>query len=77
MKRCQICGTLDVPPRNRKYCRACRSNASARWKRLYRRELAARGETYWRDWWPSDESRRAYHREYMRRRRQSERELRR
>ncbi len=66
VRRCEECGAPVAKPK-RKYCATHSARASAIWKRRFRAELRARGEQTYRDYWESDEARRAYHREAMRR----------
>ncbi len=76
MPICTICNSAALDPPRRKYCGVrCAAEASRRWKRDLRRsarEDFAAGRTtepYWKEGWPSEEARKAYFRNYMRRRR--------
>lgn len=70
---CCHCQSRPISGRKRKYCDVCSSEASAIWKRAQRARWSRSGEKYWRADWHSDEQRRVYFREYMRRYRQRRR----
>jgi hypothetical protein len=81
MPRCSTCQTATVKTPRRKYCSAlCAKEAIRRLKRALRQqtlnEFRAGRTTVppWREGWTSDEARKAYFREYMRRWRRRRRE---
>ena len=73
MTACQNCGTAPIPTRHKRYCSTCSPLASKLWKREMRRATSPVDAPSWLlAGWTSAEERRAYHREYMRRRRRTQ-----
>lgn len=65
---CRYCNQNPILGRRRKYCPDHARNASAIWKREFRRQEKAKGEKYWLADWKhaTPDERRAYFRNYMR-----------
>jgi len=73
---CAHCRFKPVTPPKRKYCDDCSPLASTIWKRTHRRLWNAQGDSHWRANWKhkTDEERKAYFREYMRKYRQKKKQ---
>jgi hypothetical protein len=76
MHICENCRQKTIPPKHYRYCERCSPLASKIWKHAHRRAWTAQwrakggvGLPPWRDAWVSVAAYRAYHRDYMRRRR--------